>query len=282
MNGPNGAGDRSVSGVFARVRRDRQVSNLLYGLLGAEDERDPEGALASLATSAAATLDVCGPEYRVRVVRALQLLTGLVLDSAEHAPSPALVDAHRALTAEYEGDGTVTTANSDEDRLIDPDCAAGKHGSCIGGPCECDCHPEPGSGKSAGQQYLQHAVIDVTPLGSPPGSVTVPAGHPFEPSPNLMHGAHTCRTCGEPSGAVEHFTPTGLLNTPAVAQVVLDPDAGRIHPVTGHPLPPCPTCGVLPPQHTPACADQDDDQAAHGGHTWGVLTCKACADQDAG
>jgi hypothetical protein len=24
--------------------------------------------------------------------------------------------------------------------LIDPDCAAGKHSSCVGGPCECDCH----------------------------------------------------------------------------------------------------------------------------------------------
>jgi hypothetical protein len=24
--------------------------------------------------------------------------------------------------------------------LIDPDCDAGKHGSCVGGPCECMCH----------------------------------------------------------------------------------------------------------------------------------------------
>lgn len=24
--------------------------------------------------------------------------------------------------------------------LIDPDCNAGKHGSCVGDPCECMCH----------------------------------------------------------------------------------------------------------------------------------------------
>jgi hypothetical protein len=24
--------------------------------------------------------------------------------------------------------------------LIDPDCRDGKHGSCVGGPCECACH----------------------------------------------------------------------------------------------------------------------------------------------
>lgn len=24
--------------------------------------------------------------------------------------------------------------------LIDPDCRAGKHSSCVGGPCECECH----------------------------------------------------------------------------------------------------------------------------------------------
>lgn len=28
--------------------------------------------------------------------------------------------------------------------LIDPDCRAGKHASCVGGPCECACHiPDP-------------------------------------------------------------------------------------------------------------------------------------------
>jgi hypothetical protein len=26
--------------------------------------------------------------------------------------------------------------------LIDPDCRSGKHASCVGGPCECDCHRE--------------------------------------------------------------------------------------------------------------------------------------------
>lgn len=27
-----------------------------------------------------------------------------------------------------------------DERLLDPDCRAGKHASCVGGPCECDCH----------------------------------------------------------------------------------------------------------------------------------------------
>ena len=24
--------------------------------------------------------------------------------------------------------------------LLDPDCRDGKHTSCVGGPCECECH----------------------------------------------------------------------------------------------------------------------------------------------
>lgn len=24
--------------------------------------------------------------------------------------------------------------------VLDPDCRAGKHGSCVAGPCECSCH----------------------------------------------------------------------------------------------------------------------------------------------
>jgi hypothetical protein len=42
------------------------------------------------------------------------------------------------------------------DVLIDPDCRDGKHQSCVGGPCECDCHedvprprPETGTGGRA-------------------------------------------------------------------------------------------------------------------------------------
>lgn len=27
--------------------------------------------------------------------------------------------------------------------LLDPDCRDGKHGSCVGPPCECDCHATP-------------------------------------------------------------------------------------------------------------------------------------------
>lgn len=29
-----------------------------------------------------------------------------------------------------------------DELLIDPDCASGKHLSCVGGPCECECHGE--------------------------------------------------------------------------------------------------------------------------------------------
>lgn len=28
------------------------------------------------------------------------------------------------------------------EKLTDPDCQAGKHATCVGGPCECDCHRE--------------------------------------------------------------------------------------------------------------------------------------------
>jgi hypothetical protein len=85
VTGPNGAGDRTPAGVFARVRRDKQVANLLYGLLGYEDETNPAAAIDSLQRSARKTLQDCGPEYRRRVVLALQMLTGLVLDEAERA-----------------------------------------------------------------------------------------------------------------------------------------------------------------------------------------------------
>ncbi len=29
-----------------------------------------------------------------------------------------------------------------DEPLLDPDCRDGKHGSCVGGPCECPCHRE--------------------------------------------------------------------------------------------------------------------------------------------
>lgn len=29
-----------------------------------------------------------------------------------------------------------------EELLLDPDCAAGKHQSCVGGPCRCACHQD--------------------------------------------------------------------------------------------------------------------------------------------
>ncbi len=29
-----------------------------------------------------------------------------------------------------------------DELLIDPDCRNGKHRSCVGGPCECECHRE--------------------------------------------------------------------------------------------------------------------------------------------
>ena len=28
------------------------------------------------------------------------------------------------------------------EKLLDPDCRDGKHGSCVGEPCECACHAE--------------------------------------------------------------------------------------------------------------------------------------------
>jgi hypothetical protein len=114
VTGPNGAGDRAPAGVFARVRRDRQITNLLYRLLGYDDETDPERALESLATAAAEVLDVCGREYRVRVIRALQLLTGLVLDAAENA-TPAAVEA-RCENVSHSGFGARLCDDCDEDR----------------------------------------------------------------------------------------------------------------------------------------------------------------------
>jgi excisionase family DNA binding protein len=40
----------------------------------------------------------------------------------------ALIEEHQALAA------------AAGERLVDPDCAAGKHRSCVAGPCECPCH----------------------------------------------------------------------------------------------------------------------------------------------
>ncbi len=31
-------------------------------------------------------------------------------------------------------------SDTETEKLIDPDCRDGKHGSCVGGPCECACH----------------------------------------------------------------------------------------------------------------------------------------------
>lgn len=34
--------------------------------------------------------------------------------------------------------------------LLDPDCRQGKHGSCVGGPCECACHEQPAGAHPGG------------------------------------------------------------------------------------------------------------------------------------
>jgi hypothetical protein len=32
----------------------------------------------------------------------------------------------------------------DDEPVFDPDCRDSRHGSCVGGPCECGCHDAPG------------------------------------------------------------------------------------------------------------------------------------------
>lgn len=68
--------------------------------------------------------------------------------------------------------------------LIDPDCIAGKHQSCVGRPCTCSCHSEPGMFR------LMCAVPGDCPLGPAPHQYAAPAGEgpcccrqPWEPRP---------------------------------------------------------------------------------------------------
>lgn len=43
--------------------------------------------------------------------------------------------------------------------LLDPDCVAGKHSSCVGGPCECACHPsQPEAGAASLWATLRKAL----------------------------------------------------------------------------------------------------------------------------
>jgi hypothetical protein len=44
-----------------------------------------------------------------------------------------------AMPANYDDD---LSREYDSEPLIDPDCTAGKHVSCVGGICECDCHED--------------------------------------------------------------------------------------------------------------------------------------------
>lgn len=236
MTGPNGAGDRDPAGVFSRVRRDRQIANLLYGLLGAEDERDPQTALHSLAMSAGSTLDVCGPEYRSRVVKACTLLVGLVLDSAEnatpivitHSPLPA----KRMLVESFEAPpgSTTQTANSD-DWDLPPGALPAHLLHRSDGPRRN--MPSDGTGADLTAEPPIPGVLG--PQKPADGRAEPRKPHPFEPSP--IHDA-MCRRCGEPSGAVEHFQPTGLLNAPAGTITVALAPPDDVNPVTGHPLPP--------------------------------------------
>jgi hypothetical protein len=39
------------------------------------------------------------------------------------------------MPASYDDDNS-----REPESLIDPDCRDGKHGSCVGEPCECECH----------------------------------------------------------------------------------------------------------------------------------------------
>lgn len=85
--------------------------------------------------------------------------------------------------------------------------------------------------RGQGATITNHAADDVRRTLRPVES------HAFEASPNLLHGTHVCSVCGQPSGAAEHFQPTGLLNAPTGPMtVVAGPE--DVHPVTGRPLPP--------------------------------------------
>lgn len=77
-----------------------------------------------------------------------------------HDAFPAI---HDELYARYNapggriGDEPVTVPPAD--LVTDPDCRDGKHGSCVGGPCQCPCHAEPATAKVEIPPHIQ-AEID--------------------------------------------------------------------------------------------------------------------------
>src|SRR5438128_1765844 len=63
-------------------------------------------------------------------------------------PDPRIIVNEAGYPVGWEGDGITPLPMREPGAaladivgpLIDPDCIAGKHGSCIGGPCQCACH----------------------------------------------------------------------------------------------------------------------------------------------
>jgi hypothetical protein len=104
------------------------------------------------------------------------------------------------------------------DVLVDPDCRDGKHQSCVGGPCECDCHedvprlrPETGTGGRAESEretapgYFHHdqptEVVPAVQLadGSYAGlSGTIPANLPRPASAAYQPGWRELSGPGQP------------------------------------------------------------------------------------
>lgn len=111
-----------AAGVFVRVKRDKRIANLLYVLLGFEDELDPAKAVGDLARIARAELVNAPPEYRVRVAEAAGLLIELCVAVAAGQDPAAVLAAGRDEPVEVRSVRVVELPPADDAATVEADC----------------------------------------------------------------------------------------------------------------------------------------------------------------
>lgn len=127
--------------VEREIRDERERQDLAWG-----EQNHPDGTGGEIAEIVRdAARDACRAAAEDGQVTWARILTEEVFEGvAESEPArlrAELVQTAAVCVAWIEAIDR-RSAPAGRDLLIDPDCASGKCGSCVGGPCEHSCHGE--------------------------------------------------------------------------------------------------------------------------------------------
>lgn len=133
------------------VKIGLDVTGLISGLRDAADHLDAMHATQQRIDASTVTLAEALDEVESMVTQHCYPVGDLYETGALSANRDAFDLLVRAGRAEYVGEpyGRMAVIRLTRplpvvtEPVLDPDCRDGKHGSCMGGVCECSCHGEP-------------------------------------------------------------------------------------------------------------------------------------------